>query len=129
MLDREDIAAIARGIRQVLQVFETRLGSLEQRASSGIQSVTIRAHEKNRRTFVQVMTMADGRKIESEFKLVGLLQYCEVYQIGRQYEMGDVVTNDGSMWVALRDTSGSPGKSPDWRLAVKRGQDGKSGKT
>ncbi len=130
MLDREDIAAIARGattaIRQILNVFEARLKLLERQASVGIQSVDIRGHEKDRRRFTQVMTMLDGRKIESEFKLVGSLLYCAVHELNRQYEMGDVVTQDGSMWVAMKDTTGAPGKSPDWRLAVKRGQDGKN---
>lgn len=130
MLDKEDIVAIARGaatgIRQALQALESRLGLLERQASVGIQSVIIRNHEKDRRLFIQTMTMVDGRKIDSEFKIIGSMQYCEVHQVGRQYEMGDVVTNDGSMWVAIRDTAGAPGKSADWRLAVKRGQDGKS---
>lgn len=130
MLDREDIATVAHGvanaIRQALHAVESRLGMLERQASVGIQSVSIRNHEKNRRVFIQTITMVDGRKIDSEFKIVGLMQYCEVHQTGRQYEMGDVVTYDGSMWVAIRDTMGAPGKSADWRLSVKRGQDGKS---
>lgn len=129
MLDREDIAAVARGaasaVRQALKAFESRLGLLERQASIGIKSIDIRNHEKNRRSFTQVITLIDGRTIESEFKIVGVMQYCEVYQTGRQYETGDVVTYDGSMWVAVRDTAGAPGKSPDWRLAVKRGQDGR----
>jgi len=129
VLDREDLAAVARGaasaIRQALKTFESRLGLLERQASVGIQSITIRSHDRDRRTFVQTTTLVDGRKIESEFKMTGVLQYCEVHQIGRRYEMGDVVTHDGSMWVAVRDTAGAPGKSADWRLAVKRGQDGK----
>lgn len=130
MLDREDIAVIARGaaaaVRQALKTLETRLGLLEQRAASGIQSVNIRNHDEDRRSFVQIITMADGRKIESEFKLVGSMQYREIHENGRKYEIGDVVTYDGSMWVALRDTVGAPGKSADWRLAVKRGQDGRN---
>jgi len=129
VLDREDIAAVARGaasaVRQALKAFESRLGLLERQASTGIQSVVINNHEKDRRRFTQVITLADGRKIESEFKVIGSMQYCELHQPGRQYEMGDVVTHDGSMWVALRDTAGAPGKSSDWRLAVKRGQDGR----
>lgn len=129
MLDRKDIEEIARGvagsIRQALHGLEARLGLLERQASIGIKSVAIRSHEKQRRTFVQTITMADGREIQSEFKIVGSLMYREVYLTGSSYEMGDVVTYDGSMWVALRDTSAAPGKSPDWRLAVKRGQDGK----
>ncbi len=129
MLDREDIAAIARGttgaIRNALQAFEARLGLIE-RQTSGVQSVAIRGHDKDRRSFILTMTMIDGRKVESEFKIIGCLQYREIHQSGKQYEIGDAVTYDGSMWVAIRDTAGSPGKSSDWRLAVKHGQDGKS---
>lgn len=130
MLDREDIAAVGRGVasavRQALKAFENRLGVLERQASVGIQSVVINNHDKDRRRFTQVITLVDGRKIETEFKLIGSMQYCEQHQVNRKYEMGDVVTHDGSMWVALRDTAGAPGKSPDWRLAVKRGQDGRT---
>lgn len=130
MIDKEDIAAIARGavvaIRQTLFKFESRLGLLERQASIGIQSITIRNHEKDRRSFIQTMVMVDGRKIDSEFKIIGVMQYCEIHETGRKYEIGDVVTHDGAMWVAVRDTMGAPGKSPDWRLAVKRGQDGRN---
>lgn len=125
MLDRDDIVAVARGVagavRKTMQALDTRLGLLERQASIGIQSIAIRNHEKDRRLFVQTITMADGRKIESEFRIVGLMQYRDVHQLGKQYEMGDVVTKDGSMWVALRDTATVPGKSGDWRLAVKHG--------
>ena len=128
MLDREDITAIARGatgaIRQVLHAFETRLGLLEKHASAGIKDITIRNHEKDRRLFIQTVVLTDGREIESSFKIVGSMQYREIYQVGRQYEIGDVVTHDGAMWVAIRDTMETPGKSSNWRLAVKRGQNG-----
>ena len=124
-LDREDITAIARGtagaVRAAFKTLESRLNMLERQASTGIRSIAIRNHDKDRRVFVQVMTLTDGRQLESEFKLVGLMQYREVYQLGVKYEQGDVVTHDGSMWVALRDTAETPGKSGDWRLAVKRG--------
>lgn len=129
MLDREDLVAVARAIataiRQASQALETRLGVLERQSAVGIKSVEIRSQGKDRRLFVQTVTLVDGRKIESEFKLTGLMQYREIYQAGK-YEMGDVVTYDGSMWVAIRDTDAVPGKSADWRLAVKRGQDGKN---
>jgi len=126
VLDREDIVAVARAVKEVLKDFKDRISVLERQASAGIQSVTVRNHDKDRRKFVHVLTLADGRELKSEFKLTGLMLYEQIYQSGRQYEMGDVVTNDGSMWVALKDTNGAPGKSADWRLAVKRGQDGKS---
>lgn len=47
---------------------------------------------------------------------------------GGSYEQGDGVTFAGSFWIAQKDTSSKPGESSDWRLAVKRGQDGRDGR-
>ena len=48
-----------------------------------------------------------------------------VYRAG-EYLSGDAVTYGGSLWIAQRDTHEAPGSgSKDWRLAVKRGRDGK----
>lgn len=45
------------------------------------------------------------------------------------YAKGDGVTLNGSFWIAQKDTATKP-ETPDcdWRLAVKRGRDGKDGK-
>jgi hypothetical protein len=48
-----------------------------------------------------------------------------VWKIDRSYERGDGVTFDGSYWIAQRDTKDKPGTSDAWRLAVKKGRDGK----
>lgn len=49
-----------------------------------------------------------------------------VYQIGRTYVTGDTVSYGGSSWHCHAPmTTGRPGDSSDWQLAVKRGQDGK----
>lgn len=42
------------------------------------------------------------------------------------YERGDAVTWAGSLWIARRDTTDKPESSDAWRLAVKRGRDGKA---
>jgi hypothetical protein len=42
-----------------------------------------------------------------------------------EYKAGDGVTWGGSFWIAQKDTESKPGGGEDWRLAVKRGQDGK----
>ena len=43
-----------------------------------------------------------------------------------QFEHGDTVTRDGSLWVAMNDTATMPGtKDSDWQLCAKRGRDGK----
>jgi hypothetical protein len=44
------------------------------------------------------------------------------------YLKGDGVTHQGSFFIAQRDTPDKPETSDAWRLAVKRGRDGKDGK-
>jgi hypothetical protein len=43
----------------------------------------------------------------------------------RAYATGDTVSHGGSMFIAQINTTAKPGKSDDWRLAVKRGADGR----
>lgn len=51
-----------------------------------------------------------------------------VFKDGNQYQKGDAVSFGGSAWIAQRDTDDKPETSDAWRLAVKRGRDGASGK-
>ncbi len=49
-----------------------------------------------------------------------------VFKSGTVYERGDGVTFGGSFWIAQKQTEAKPGDgNQDWRLAVKRGRDGK----
>jgi hypothetical protein len=48
-----------------------------------------------------------------------------VFKDGSAYVRGDGVTWGGSFWIAQKDTKAKPGEGPDWRLAVKKGRDGK----
>jgi len=54
-----------------------------------------------------------------------------VFSAGKSYEPGDAVTWGGSLFIAQKATSAKPGEASDasraWRLAVKRGGDGKQG--
>ena len=43
----------------------------------------------------------------------------------RGYVAGDTVSHGGSLFIAQNATTAKPGKSDDWRLAVKRGADGR----
>jgi len=47
----------------------------------------------------------------------------------RSYAAGDAVTHGGSLFIAQTATAEKPGKSDDWRLAVKRGSDGRDLRT
>lgn len=72
--------------------------------------------------------LTGGKEIVQEFRLATMLD-AGVYRAEVAYAKGDVVTRDGSMFIAQTDApSGIPGASADWRLSVKRGQNGKDGK-
>src|SRR5690554_3992689 len=45
-------------------------------------------------------------------------------------EKGDSYTHDGSLWIALKDTTARPSSQAkeDWRLAARKGRDGKAGR-
>jgi Collagen triple helix repeat (20 copies) len=48
-----------------------------------------------------------------------------VWKEGASYVPGDGVTLGGSFFIAQTVTTAKPGKSDEWRLAVKRGSDGR----
>jgi hypothetical protein len=50
-----------------------------------------------------------------------------VFKEGNEYKSGDGVTWGGSFWIAQKDTADKPGTDA-WRLAVKKGRDGKDGR-
>lgn len=50
-----------------------------------------------------------------------------VYKAEKTYGPGDGVTWAGSFWIAQAETSEKPDSGKGWRLAVKRGHDGKDG--
>lgn len=50
-----------------------------------------------------------------------------VFQKDSEYQKGDAVSWGGSLWIAQTQTTSVPGDASDWRLAVKKGRDGKPG--
>lgn len=63
--------------------------------------------------------------IEKSIKLSTILDR-GVYKDAQQYEKGDGVTYGGCFWLSQKDApQGKPGSSDDWRLAVKKGRDGR----
>lgn len=52
------------------------------------------------------------------------------YRDGMACEKGDIVTQDGTAWIALRDTKAKPTieNKEDWRLFARKGRDGKDGR-
>lgn len=77
-----------------------------------------------RRTFTMRWTRGEQVR-EFSFKVPALIE-SGVWLHGKDYEQGDGVTCGGNYWIALTDTNARPGDgNNDWRLAVRKGRDGK----
>lgn len=77
-----------------------------------------------RRTWTRRYTRGDEVK-EFTWKVPALIE-CGVWIHDKEYEQGDGVTCGGNYWIALTDTTKRPGENnSDWRLAVRKGRDGK----
>lgn len=74
-----------------------------------------------------ILRLSQGERVK-EWEL-GIPFDAKVYQAGLVYPKGAGVTWDGNYWIALKQTSEQPGEgSPAWRLAVRRGKQGREGK-
>lgn len=91
----------------------------------GVASIDI--EQTNERKFSIVTRMSDGHALRRDFSVPSLIDR-GVYKPDSEYQKGDGVTWGGSWFIAKADNpQGKPGESDDWRLAVKRGRDGKDG--
>jgi integrin beta 3 len=81
------------------------------------------------RTFT--ITFVRGEQTKRFPVTVPFTLYRGIWEEGRAYEAGDVVTWSGSTWVAKTATTAKPGLADEasraWQLAVKSGRDGKTG--
>lgn len=68
-----------------------------------------------------------GERIEERKFVAPVMLDRGVYRPEATYTKGDAVTYGGSVWIAQTDTRARPDGSADWRLAVKKGRDGKDG--
>jgi hypothetical protein len=83
--------------------------------------------EDGGRTIVVTM-MHKGLPVERQEVKTSIMLYRGLWKNGFNADAGDVVTSDGSMWVAMAGTREKPGtNAKDWRLSCKRGHDGKDG--
>ncbi len=90
----------------------------------GIDTETEEIKEEGR-LIVRTTTYTCGRKMVREIRTAVVLDR-GVYRPEQKYAKGDGVTFGGSFWIAQVDElDDKPGISEQWRLAVKRGRDGK----
>lgn len=91
--------------------------------TSGVKDVSV-SLDIDARKIAHLITYSDGqqKKIESEYPL---LKHKGKYE-KQSYEKFDLVTFNGSAYIALKDTD-SEIPSDDWRCFVMRGQRGRAG--
>lgn len=72
-----------------------------------------------------VLSFTRGDMTYSHELFVPYVRDAGVWAEGKSYTKGDSVTWGGSSWIAQEDTNEKPEAGKAWRLAVKRGRDGK----
>lgn len=81
--------------------------------------------QNGERNLEVVAQMTSGEVTRKEFRFNHPLDR-GVFREGEAYEKGDGVTFGGSWWIAQVDAPETkPGTSAEWRLAVKKGRDGR----
>lgn len=89
---------------------------------NGYDSIVVEFDDE--RTFTVKSMTSDGRTTEKSVELPVVLDR-GVYKSGQDYVPGDAATYGGSLWIAQSKTNERPGTGDGWRLAVKRGRDGR----
>lgn len=111
-------------------------GDTGERGTDGLQgrdgSVGLdgRDGEKGERGSDGIATRAElDEVIEQRFGELQVRTFADVYQgvyePNRTYTRGLLTTWGGSLWLSQSDTKTKPGESPDWKLVVKKGSDGR----
>ena len=92
---------------------------IEQRFERMLEATTVTTPDGGR-TFIWCLGDVKLREIKTAVVLDA-----GVWRDGQTYVPGDGVTMGGNFFIAQTTTNGKPGKSEDWRLAVRRGTDGR----
>lgn len=103
------------GIERALDKMPPPKDGRDGKDAAPIESLEITQSERN-------VTIKLGN-VERTIKLHTILDRGVWEQ--RAYETGDAVSYGGSLWIAQHDTEDAPGTSKAWRLAVKKGRDGR----
>jgi len=122
------LGGIIRAVRDTDPVIATNITEAGWAVMvDGVRDVEVEGSDDGR-SFTVRLTTTSGRACEQKV-LTHAMIYRNVWTDDREYERGDVVSYDGSMWHCDDETTRTHPKEPgskSWRLIVKRGADGKS---
>lgn len=80
--------------------------------------------EDGGRVVVRNIKLSDGT-VQITRETTAAIVYRGTFQSGRAYASGDATTYGGSLFIAQRNTEKPPGDGDAWKLAAKRGKDGR----
>lgn len=73
-----------------------------------------------------VLRFAQGERVKEFEAVLPVIIDRGVYSPGKSYERGDAVSFGGALWICqIEKSANKPGSNTDWRLAVKKGRDGR----
>lgn len=113
-----DMPAIVRAIDEKVAALPVPVDGVD---GFGFDDLTV--EQSGERSFVLRFTQGERTK-EFAFELPVVIDR-GVYKDGATYKAGDGVTWAGSYWIAQKETTSKPDSGDGFRLAVKRGRDGK----
>lgn len=117
------IATLSNGTTKDLGRINGNDGKDGADGSDGLGFDDLSVLHDGERSFTFRFSKGDEIK-DFQFKLPFVLDK-GTYKAGTTYERGDGVSWAGCFWIAQSDTSEKPDTGQGWRLAVKRGRDGK----
>jgi hypothetical protein len=113
-----DMPAIVRAIDEKVAALPPAVNGID---GFGFDDLTV--EQSGERSFVLRFTQGERSK-EFSFDVPVVIDR-GVYKDGATYAAGDGVTWAGSYWIAQKETASKPDSGDGFRLAVKRGRDGK----
>jgi hypothetical protein len=97
------------------------LGRVDGRDGMGFDDLTVEHDGERTVTF----RFAQGERVKAFPVVFPIVLDRGVYRPEQTYEKGDAVSFGGSLFIAQDATSSKPESGSEWRLAVKRGRDGR----
>jgi len=113
-----DTSALMRAVDEKVAAIPAAANGID---GFGFDDLTV--EQSGERSFVLRFTQGDRSK-EFSFDVPVVIDR-GVYKDGVTYAAGDGVTWAGSYWIAQKETASKPDSGDGFRLAVKRGRDGK----
>lgn len=113
MSEQEDVCAQARAAWKWIESAAKQAGAKEtslRLAAIGVLTIVFEGARKRRELEARVDALEKQQKA---------LRYRGVHQRAETYEKNNLVTHDGSLWIALKDDPGKPGEGDGWQLVAK----------